>query len=169
MAHEWYQEYQLNNSSSLYHCINIFINLRQGENEPKDNFKLRWDNVYETMELAGGGNITRSNQLVKVAGDQASSKEKKVQVDKMKEMCLLLSANQKRYSFLLKQLRDGENVSRDEYPVTNTLSLDILICTEGGIQANTQSSNYEIFRGRRGWQHKESMGNTFTEQKGGTE
>ena len=31
-----------------------FNNLQQGENEPKNTFKLRWGNVYETMDLAGG-------------------------------------------------------------------------------------------------------------------
>ena len=45
---------KLNKLASLYHCIRSFINLRQGENERNDTFKLRWDNVYETMELEGG-------------------------------------------------------------------------------------------------------------------
>ena len=57
------------------------------------------------MDPAGGENILRSNQLFKVAGYQASSKEKQVQIEKMKEMCFLLSANQKKYIFLLKELR----------------------------------------------------------------
>ena len=60
---------KLNNPASLYHCIRSFINLRQGEYEPNDNFKLRWDNVYETMELDRGKNILRSDQLIKVAED----------------------------------------------------------------------------------------------------
>ena len=45
---------KLNKSASLYQCIRSFINLRQRENDPNDTFKLRWDNVYETMDLAGG-------------------------------------------------------------------------------------------------------------------
>ena len=61
---------KLNNPASLYHCIISFINLQQGENETNDTFKLSWDNVYDTMELAMGENILRSNQLVKVAGEQ---------------------------------------------------------------------------------------------------
>ena len=46
---------KLNKSASLYHCIRIFTNLLQGGNEPNDTFKLRWKNIYETMEMAGGG------------------------------------------------------------------------------------------------------------------
>ena len=46
---------KLNKSAILYHCIRSFINLQHGENDPDDNFKLRCDNVYETMELARGG------------------------------------------------------------------------------------------------------------------
>ena len=45
---------KLNKPASLYHCTRSFINLRQGGNLPNDTFKLRWDIVYETMELAGG-------------------------------------------------------------------------------------------------------------------
>ena len=35
-------------------------------------------------------------------------------------MCFLLISDQKRYSSLLKKLRDGDNVGRNEYPVTTT-------------------------------------------------
>ena len=69
---------QLNKSASIYHCRRSLINLIQGENHPNDTFKLRWGDVYDTMNLAGGENILRSDQLVKVARDQASSKEKQV-------------------------------------------------------------------------------------------
>ena len=98
---------KLNSSANLYLFIRSFINLIQGENDPNDTFKLGCDNVYETMEIFGGGNILRSDQLVNVAGYQASPKEKQVKVDEIKEMCFFLSANKKRCSLLLKQLRDG--------------------------------------------------------------
>ena len=62
-------------------------------------------------------------------------------------MFFLMRAYQKCYIFLLKQLRYSYNVVRDEYPVTNTSSLDLLICTEVGIQGNQKSSTYEGCRG----------------------
>ena len=58
---------------------------------------------------------------------------------------------------------------RDDHPITITSALDILICTEGGIRVNCQSSTYENIRGRGGRQHKERMGHTFTQQKRLTE
>ena len=58
------------------------------------------------MELAGGEIFLRSDQLVKVAGDQVSCKENKAHIDKMKEMCFLLISNQKRHSYLTKKLRE---------------------------------------------------------------
>ena len=120
---------KLNKSSILYYCTRSFINLQQGENDPNDTFKLRWDNVYETMELAGVEKILSSNKLVKVAGYQASTKEKQIQVDKMKEMCFLISSDQNNYSFLLKKMRYGDNMGRGEYTVTTTSVLDLLIRT----------------------------------------
>ena len=90
----------------------------------------------EAWSWTVGEKILRRNQLIKVAVNQASFKEKKNQVDKMKAMCFLLNSDQNRYSFLLKQLGDGYNMGRDNYPVTTTSELDILICTEGGIWGN---------------------------------
>ena len=57
-------------------------------------------------------------------------------------MCFLLISDQKKYSFLLKQRRYGDNMGRDDYPVTTTLALDLLIHTEGGIWIKQQSSKY---------------------------
>ena len=45
---------KLNKSASLYHCIVTFIKFWQVENELNNTFKFRWDNVYETMEMARG-------------------------------------------------------------------------------------------------------------------
>ena len=98
-----------------------------------------FDNVYETMDLAGGEKTLRSDKLVKVAGYLAPSKEKQVHMDEMTEMCFLLSSDKRRHSLLLKQMRYGYNMGRDEYPVTTTLVLDLLIRTEGGIQGNQKS------------------------------
>ena len=136
-----------NQSAILYHYIRIFINLQQGENDPNDNFKLRWDNVYETTELAGIENILRSNQIIKVDGYQASYKKKQVQVDKIKAIFFLLRSDQKRYSFLLKQLRDRDNVGRDEYPFMIKSALDLLIRNEGRILRNQKYSTYENWGG----------------------
>ena len=46
------------------------MNMKQGKTEPNYAFKLCFDNIYETMELAGGDNILRSKQLTK-NGSQA--------------------------------------------------------------------------------------------------
>ena len=59
------------------------------------------------MDMYVGENFLGSNQLVKSAREQAPSKKKQVQIDEMKAMCLLFRYDQKIYSFLLKQLRDG--------------------------------------------------------------
>ena len=82
----------------------------------------------------------------------------------MKAICFLTRANQNSYYFLLKKLRDGDNMGRGGYPVTTTLALDILIRIEGGIWVNQKSSTYENCGGRVGQNHKEHMGHTFTQQ-----
>ena len=55
MAHEGNQkitarlDVKLKKLASLYHCIRIFIKLWQGENDPNDNIKFRFDNIYDTI------------------------------------------------------------------------------------------------------------------------
>ena len=72
-------------------------------------------------------------------------------------MCFLLGADQKSYSLFFKQLRDGDTVSRDEYPVTMKSALDLLICTEGGIHGN-QKSAHENRSGRGGVTQNDAQG-----------
>ena len=59
--------------------------MRQVENNPNDTFKLRFNRIYETMEISGGYNIVRSEQLTN-NGSQASKKEKQSQIYHMKAM-----------------------------------------------------------------------------------
>ena len=53
-------------------------------------------------------------------------------------------------------------VVRDEYPITTTLDLDILIHAEGGIIGNQQSTDIN-HGGRGGRQQKGKMGHTFSQ------
>ena len=48
---------KLDRSATLYHTIRAFVNMKQGEAEPNYIFNIRFDNIYETMELSGGWNI----------------------------------------------------------------------------------------------------------------
>ena len=83
-------------------------------------------------------------------------------------MFFLLSADKNRYNFLFNQLRDEENIDRDEYPVTITSVIDISICTEGSIRGN-QKSTHKNNGGRGGHNPKVRMGNTFSQKRqGGT-
>ena len=48
---------KLNKSAALYHAIQVFLNMNIGKAEPNGAFKIRFDNVYETMYPSGGENI----------------------------------------------------------------------------------------------------------------
>ena len=39
--------------------------MKQGKAEPNDDLKIRFDDVYETMELDGGDSILHSKKLTK--------------------------------------------------------------------------------------------------------
>ena len=69
-----------NNSSILYQCIRGCINMRQVKTESNDTFKLRFNAIYETMEISGGDNILLSEQLANNES-QTSTKEKQAQID----------------------------------------------------------------------------------------
>ena len=65
-------------------------------------------------------------------------------------------------------MRDGDNMGRDEYPVTITPALDLLIRTEGVIWGNQQYTHKN--HGGGGGRHQEGrIGHTFDQQQqGGT-
>ena len=65
----------INKSSRLYHTIQYFINIKQGKTDTNDAFKLHFENIYETMEPAGGYNILRRKKLTK-NGSQSLTKYK---------------------------------------------------------------------------------------------
>ena len=56
---------KLNKSAILYHTIQVFVNMIQGQAEPNNAFKLRFRNVCDTMELANSYNIISIKQLTK--------------------------------------------------------------------------------------------------------
>ena len=117
------------------------------------------------MELACGDNIPCKKQITK-NGSQASMKEKQAQIYQMKAVCFMLSADQKRYGFLFKKLRGGENLGKGEYPVTTILTLYLFICTEGGISGNKHSTRENC--GGRGVRHQKGrMGHTFSQKRQG--
>ena len=156
---------KLNKSASLYHVIRGLVNTKQGEAEPNNAFKLHFESVYDTMELACGDNIPCKKQITK-NGSQASMKEKQAQIYQMKAVCFLLSADQKRYGFLFKKLRGGENLGKGEYPVTTILTLYLFIFTEGGISGNKHSTRENC--GGRGVRHQKGcMGHTFSQKRQG--
>ena len=82
----------------------------------------------------------------------------------VKALCLLISVDQKRCSFLFKNLRERGNMVRDEYLVTITLALDIFICTEGGVRGNQQSTRENNGGGGLHLQ-KVCMGHTFSQKR----
>ena len=102
-----------------------------------------------------------------MAVDQASSKEKKAHIDRMKAMCFLMISDQNRYSFLLKKMRYRENVVMDEYPVKTPSQLDPLIRIEGKIRGNQKPSTYKNRGGRGRLQHREHIEHTSTQHIGG--
>ena len=103
---------KINKSATFYHTIRGFINMKQCKAEPKDAFKLHFDNVYDTMELADGENILRSEQITK-NGIQAIEREQQAQIYHMRAMCFLLSADQNMHNLLVKKMRGRDNIGRD--------------------------------------------------------
>ena len=68
-----------NESATLYHTIRGFINTNKGEAEPNDYFKLRFDNVYENMEISGGKkSYEASNSPIMEAKPQKKNNNQKL-------------------------------------------------------------------------------------------
>ena len=82
------------------------------------------------------------------ATDPPTDKEILVEEDKFKAMCFLTRADDVRFKNLLKQLKDGSFLGRDEYPTTVTDAYDLLVRTSGAFKRSSGSRQHD--RGGRG-------------------
>ena len=113
------------------------LNMRQQDNESNDHYVERFKANVHTVELARGGHIFCSHELLDLPEDQVPSEEQIQKEEEMfKAIILLARSDEKRYKKLLTDLKDGSHLGRDEYPKSVAACFDLMNRTSGQLERN---------------------------------
>ena len=116
-----------NPHETLLEALLTLFNMRQQPNETNDHYLTRFKANVHTVEMAKGGHVFCSHELLSCVDDDAPtdveiSREEK----KMKAIILLKRPDESRYKSLLEDLKKGAHRGRDEYPTTVTDAFDLM-------------------------------------------
>ena len=113
----------------LHKQILMFITMRQGATESDDDYLTRFNARAESLELAGGGHIFCSPDILKKAIERATTEEIKDEKEIFKAICFLVRADETRYRSLIYDLKQSVIGGRDDYPTTVAGAYDLLVRT----------------------------------------
>ena len=112
--------------------------------------------------MAKGGHIFASLELLESNNPTPTKQEILREEEKSKAILLLKNADDKRFGNLMKNLKDGSYLSRDEYPTT-VASMYELMTKHLGILGNQQQKRTNKMSQER---DKNSASAIFVQQKG---
>ena len=114
---------------SLHEQILSFFTMRQGITESDNEYLTRFNSRHKTLELAGGGHIFCSSEILGKTIHDATDMEMKIEKERFLAMCFLMRSDKSRYGELIEDLKKGVFRERDEYPTTVIAAYELLIRT----------------------------------------
>ena len=132
--------------------------MRQGENESDTVYMKRFKIDLDTLIAAGGEHVLCSPDLMEaVDKDNPSNKEIETEQNKFKAIVFLKRSDPSRYGEFLAELQNSAHLNRDEYPISETEALDLMVRRSGAFDSsliggrnrnNYNRSNRRTGRGR---------------------
>ena len=111
--------------------------MKQGPNKANNYYLDRFKAAILTVEMAKGGHIFASPELVECSNSTPTKEEILREEEKSKVILLLKNADDKRFGSLAKNLKDGSYLARDEYPTT-VASMYELMTKHSGVLGSQQ-------------------------------
>lgn len=153
-----------NTALSLHKQILMFMAMRQGATESDDDFLTRFNARAESLELAGGGHIFCSPDILKKAIEHVTTEEIKEEKERFKAICFLARADETQYGSLMDDLKQSVIRGHDEYPTTLAGAYDLLVCT-----TRQGSMTYKLHNKRGQFGKNNSRNFTFAQRSGDTQ
>ena len=83
--------------ANFHDALITFIVTRQGQAEPNNDDIKRFNSNYQILKLAGGNHGLCSEKIIDKLGTTATDDEKKVEIENMKDLCLLKQSDESGY------------------------------------------------------------------------
>ena len=113
--------------STWWAAFRKLANMRQQKQETASDFLKRQREAVELFELAGGKGSLFSETIAEFKAHGADKKDIEAEKQKLLAVHLVEQGDPARCKDLWKSLVDGTNLGRDEYPLTQTDALNLLM------------------------------------------
>jgi len=113
---------------TLHEQLLTFLTTRQRKNETDDDYLIRFNSWYQSLEMSGGAHVMCSPNISNEAIRKADTDEME-ETERFKAMYFFLRANKSRYRDLLEELKKGVHKDWDEYPMTVADAYQLLLRT----------------------------------------
>ena len=121
-----------NKRCNLFDALYAFITMRQGNDESDSAYLKRFRVNVDTLCSAGGQHILCSPDLIETADkDNITEREKETEENKFKAIVFLKRSDPTRYGSFLTELQNSAHLGRDEYPVSETVAMDLMVRRSG--------------------------------------
>ena len=159
-----------NPHDTLFESISALINMRQYATESNDHYIERFKSNVHTVELAKGGHIFCSHELVQCASeDDITDEEINRESEKFKAIICLRRSDDSRYKQTIEDLKRSVHYGRDEYPKSITAVHDLLNRQSGQLDRypnnNRRSGNQGTTFAQSGSQGTQNVSNSNTESR----
>ena len=121
-----------NKRCNLFDALLAFITMRQGNDESDSAYLKRFRVNLDTLCSAGGRHILCSPDLIDAADkDNITDVEKEAEENKFKAIVFLKRSDPTRYGGFLTELQNSAHLDRDEYPISETAAMDLMVRRSG--------------------------------------
>jgi len=94
-----------NPALALHKQLFTFLMTQQGKNESDDNYLIRFNSQYQSLEMSRGAHVMCSLKLLDKAMLEADPDKVEKEAEKFKAMCFLFRADKSRYRDFLEELK----------------------------------------------------------------
>ena len=116
----------------MYESMAALFNMRQQANESNDRYTQRFKANVQTVELAKGGHMFISHELLDCPNDEDPTVEEMVrEEEKFKAIIMMKRSDESRYKNLMSDLKNGDHLGRDEYPKSVAAAYDLMNRSSG--------------------------------------
>ena len=137
-----------NKHVNLIKALKAMLDLQQGETEGNDNYVRRLKASVEALNLAGGGHIMISPDLIVKATDPATDEEKAKEREKFMAALVIMNSDKKRFDPLKQELINASYVGRNDYPTSTSTAHDLLARRSGRYETVGRRTPFKRGMGR---------------------
>mgnify|MGYP003321274356 CR=1 FL=1 len=153
---------KVNSRLTMHKAVAALYRMKQGPNQANDYYLDRFKAAILTVEMAKGGHIFASPELVECSNSTLTKEEILREEEKSKAILLLKNADDKRFGSLAKNLKDGSYLACDKYPTTVASMYELMTKHSGVLGSQQRKGTDRNFLGR----DRSNANTIFVQQKG---